>query len=279
MKGLRRIAMALLLAPSGALAACPDDAAVAALAADMLADKAHAPLRLDSLEDGRCAQAKLVPLLATRWGPPVGYKAALTSPAAQARFKVDQPVRGVLLREMLLPSGAKVPANFTWAGFYEADLLVVIADADVNDARSPEDVLAHIRAIRPFIELPGLVVPSPEGIDGAVVASINAGARLGVMGDEAPVDSGGDWITALASMEVVVTDGDGGEIARAPGRAVLGHPLNAVLWLRDDGVRFKAGDLVSVGSFGPPLKPAAGLAVTVTYRGLPGDPSATVTFE
>lgn len=44
-------------------------------------------------------------------------------------------------------------------------------------------------------------------------------------------------------------------------------------------MRLEPGDLVSLGSFGPLLEPKPGLAATVTYQGLPGDPNVSVTFE
>lgn len=79
-------------------------------------------------------------------------------------------------------------------------------------------------------------------------------------------------------MQVAVTDGNGRELARASGTAILGHPPNAVLWLRDSGVPFKAGDLVSPG-FGPLLAPKPGLRATVAYEGLADGPKVSVSFE
>jgi 2-keto-4-pentenoate hydratase len=65
--------------------------------------------------------------------------------------------------------------------------------------------------------------------------------------------------------------------------AILGHPLNAVLWLARDleksGTRLKAGDLLSLGSFTTPMPPKPGLAVTVRYEGLPGNPQVSVRFH
>jgi 2-keto-4-pentenoate hydratase len=64
---------------------------------------------------------------------------------------------------------------------------------------------------------------------------------------------------------------------------VLGHPLNAVVWLVQDMARegraLKKGDLVSLGSFSKLLPPKPGLAVEVTYQGLPGNPSVAVSFK
>ena len=92
-----------------AWAVCPSDDAIKALAADVLAGVASEPLAVTSMEDGLCAQEKLVAILEKRWGKPIGYKVALTSEAAQRTFGVREPVRGVLLADMMLKNGAKVP--------------------------------------------------------------------------------------------------------------------------------------------------------------------------
>ena len=109
--------------------------------------------------------------------------------------------------------------------------------------------------------------------------AINAGARRGVLGAPIAVEQSDAFLRSLAEMEVTVTGEGGAELAAAKGSAVLGHPLNSVLWLVQSGVSLAPGDYVSVGSIGPLLPPAAGQTVTATYRGLPGDPQVTVSFE
>ena len=44
-------------------------------------------------------------------------------------------------------------------------------------------------------------------------------------------------------------------------------------------VKLKPGDVLSLGSFTPPLTPRPGLAVTVRYEGLPGNPAVSVRFR
>jgi 2-keto-4-pentenoate hydratase len=87
----------------------------------------------------------------------------------------------------------------------------------------------------------------------------------------------------LASTAVVLLDSRGKTLAQGKGSDILGHPLNAVIWLVNDlakqGKRLKKGDLVSLGSFNPPLKPEAGQEITVSYPGVPGLQRATVRFE
>ena len=83
--------------------------------------------------------------------------------------------------------------------------------------------------------------------------------------------------------EETIVKGGGVELDRGTGSDVLEHPLNAVIWLAQDiareGLALKKGDLVSLGSFSKLLPPKAGLAVEVTYQGLPGNPTVAVSFK
>lgn len=223
----------------------------------------------------------LVAELAASQGRVVGYKAGLTNPMVQKRFGHNSPVRGVLLEKMLLEDGAEVPAKFGAAPIFEADLVVVVKDEGINQAKTPAEVIKHLSAIRPFIELPDLVTAKEQPLTGAVITAINVGARLGVLGK--PIAPAAEMADALAKMTVVMRDQDGRELAKAPGAAILGHPLNAVVWLAEDlaqaGARLKAGDILSLGSFSAPMPPKPGMKVTVTYEGLPGNPNVSVRFK
>jgi 2-keto-4-pentenoate hydratase len=267
-------------APEAALEGlCPADADLEAFLADWLARRPARALATESMAGARCAQTRLVNRLAATLGPPVGYKVALTSEAVQQRFKVSEPVRGVLLAGMLLDDGAIVEAGYGARPVYEADLLVVVADESINTATTPAEVLANLSVVIPFIELADLALAKGEPLDARTITAMNAGARRGVLGAPLEADRSEAFLRALAEMSVTVTDGSGAEKARAKGSAILGHPLNSVLWLLRDGARLKVGDKISLGSIGPLLPVEAGLAVTVTYAGLPGDPGVSVRFK
>lgn len=104
-----------------------------------------------------------------------------------------------------------------------------------------------------------------------------------VVGKGIPVEPTEEFAARLEAMRVRMIDQDGKELASANGAAILGHPLNAVLWLVRDleksGARLKAGDLLSLGSFTAPMPPRPDLAVTVRYEGLPGNPHVSVQFQ
>jgi len=265
-------------------AACPSHEKVSAIIRAWEAREPVRGLRADlSMEDAECGRKRLVQKLALALGRVVGYKAGLTNPAVQERLGVSAPLRGVLLQRMLLDEGQPVPAQFGARPVFEADLLVAVKDAGIHRARTHLEALRSLSLVIPFIELPDLVVAEGEKLTAPLIVFINVGARLGIVGKGIPVEPTEQFAAELAAMQIRMTDGEGKELARANGAAILGHPLNAVLWLARDleksGIRLKAGDLLSLGSFTAPLPPRPGLAVTVRYEGLRGDPHVAVRFR
>ena len=232
------------------------------------------------MEDALCSQAKLAAVLEPRMGVVTGYKAGLTSKPAQERFGASEPVRGLLFQNMMLADGATLDAPWGARPMVEADLVLVVADEGINSAATPEEALAHISAIRPFIELPDLTLAKDQPLTAETITAMGVGTRLGVLGAPVMVGDPAEMSGKLEDMTVTLRDAEGGVLVQAPGRAVLGNPVNAALWLRSKGVEFKPGDLISAGSFGPlfpPQKTKGG--VSVTYEGLPGDPVVTVNFK
>jgi 2-keto-4-pentenoate hydratase len=271
-------------APVPQVASCPSDAQVEQLLTSYTArEPAANPDPAMSLNGGQCGRDKFVGRLMASGGEVIGYKAGLTNPAVQKRFNYPHPVRGTLLKAMILEDGAVVPADFGSRPLFEADLVVEVADSGIHEARTPMQVLAHLRSIRPFIELPDLVVKDPGSLTGAGLVAINVGARLGVLGAPVPARADPALSDALREMTVRLTDGEGRTLDTGRGGAILEHPLNAVIWLaadlREAGVTLKAGDLLSLGSFSKLFPPKSGLAVTATYEGLPGNPSVSVRFR
>ncbi|WP_170326288.1 2-keto-4-pentenoate hydratase [Ruegeria arenilitoris] len=260
---------------------CATDAQVDQYVQDYLANTPTPALSAGgSMEDALCTQAKIIAALEPHMGPVIGYKAGLTSAPAQERFGASEPVKGVLFRDMMLEDGATVPITWGARPVFEADLVLVVGDAGINQATTPAEVMAHISAVRPFIELPDLTLAEGEPITPVTLTAIAVAPKLGVLGSEIPVFDPAAMTQALADMTVTLNAADGEVLAQAPGAAVLGHPANAALWLMSKGVEFQPGNLISVGSFGPLVPPTKGKGgATATYSGLPGDPTVSVVFE
>ncbi len=137
--------------------------------------------------------------------------------------------------------------------------------------------------MRPFIEMPDLTLAPGETLDGTQLPAINVGARLGVAGEEVPLQATPETMKLLADTRIVATDASGTILAENTGAATLGNPLNAVVWLVEDlakaGRKLSAGDLISVDSFTPLTPPQLGQVISVRYEGFSGMPKVSVTFE
>lgn len=230
-----------------------------------------APVTL-TLEEARAVQQQFVELLQPTLGPVVGYKAGLTNKAVQERLGVDRPLRGTLLAGMLLADGAHLPAAFGAVPMAEGDLVVRVGNAAINNATTPEEALAALDAVIPFLELPDMVYAQGVKLDAAAIAAINVGARYGVLGESVALQATPDWLERLRTFKLAVQDASGQMLAEGDGSALLGDPLAVVLWLRDslqaDGVTLVPGDLLSLGSVTRLLPVTAGLHLTATYTGL-----------
>ena len=280
-------ALVAVASVTSAQAQCLTDAQAADLVANYVAKTPAANPENLSDADGACTRGKVNALLAQRMGKVIGYKAGLTNPAVQKRFNTDKPVWGKLYEGMVLPGGATVDAAFGARPLYEADMLVRVKSAAVNQARTPMEVIDAIDQVIPFVELPDLLVQAPPQLNGPGVAAINVGARLGVAGAPLAVPAYRAeryaFLQALADMQVSLTDGAGTRLGGGKGSDILEHPLNAVVWLAQalaqEGLAMQPGDLISLGSFSPLLPPKAGLSVTATFEGLPGAEPVRVSFK
>ena len=244
------------------------------LDAQPLPDPETAFTTLPTLDIAECHQDWAIAQLTETLGPPIGYKVAVTSAAAQAQIGSDSPLPGVFFAGATLPDGSAIAADSGGRLVYELDLLVRVGSDDIANAESIEDVAEALDAIVPFIEVADLMVPPGSTVTAPLLVAINAGARWGLVGEEIPVVEPEKIVSALEGMQVELADKSGQVLVEARGSDLMGHPLNAVLFLLGEaerrGWKIEAGDVISVGSFGrfAPVEP--GLRVQATYYGLPG---------
>ncbi len=270
-------ALALCIAALGipgvapaAEADCPADPRVDAAATAWKAHRQQPPLSID-LKDATCFRNALLAKLAPELGPLIGYKVGIWSAAARATYKVDGPLVGMLYRDMMIPEGKPVSVSSAFAPLVEADFLVVIGDAGINQARTREEAYRHIRGYRPFLEIPDNHYPAPVTPDAGRVAALNVIARSGIMGAEVALPQTPAGFAALAGLKVdtVISDPNGTREESAVSAKSLGDPVEIVLAARDllrkEGIALKAGDVISLGTLTPAHSPVAGERFTVRY--------------
>jgi 2-keto-4-pentenoate hydratase len=129
-------------------AACPTDEQARAVADAYVAGKQLPPPPGLSAEDAMCGRDKVTRLIAPHYGRVVGYKAGLTNPVVQKMLNYSSPVMGVLFERMLKREGESVSVSAPGTVF-EADLIVEVKDAAINEAKTPLEALRSIRAIYP----------------------------------------------------------------------------------------------------------------------------------
>lgn len=205
-----------------------------------------------TLEQAMKIQAQFIKGLKPTFGDVVGYKAGLTNPDVQKAFGVTHPLRGTLLKKMLLKTGAEVEANFGCRSVYEGDLILRVGSVEINKAKNQQEILKYIDAVIPFIELPDLTYAKEVKLNGPALAAINVGARFGVMGSPISVKASTEWMDRLKNFKLQILDEKGSVLSEGQGNSLLGDPLNVVMWISDslkaEGKKLNKGDLLSLGS-------------------------------
>lgn len=198
---------------------------------------------------GYAVQEEVVDRLLKKYGGrPLGYKVACTNKLAQELLGTDTPFYGRLLSPFVYQSPAQVNAQDFSMRLIEAEFSFQMAD-DLPQEGAPYDreaVADAVAAVLPSIELVDTrytvwtEVPLPSLIS-------DNGCNSGwVRGKSTEAWRHID----LASHEVRLRV-NGAEKLSGSGAAVLGHPLNSLVWLAntlcEQGKQLKAGELVSTG--------------------------------
>jgi len=179
----------------------------------------------------------------------VGRKIGLTSLAVQAQLGVDQPDFGMLFADMAVGDGELVALSRLIQPKVEAEVALVIGRDLRHERHTYADIIGATEYALPAIEIVDSRIEN-WNIRFLDTVADNASSGLFVLGGR-PVKLSDVDLTACA-MEMK----RGEEIvSRGNGRACLGSPLNAAIWLADVMVRcgrpLQAGDIVLTGALGP----------------------------
>lgn len=254
-----------------AQAACPDTSLMQNAARGWIAGQRLPDPLVRNMEDAACAYASFRAVLVAELGPPVGVKVAFTSPETQARYGVTEPIAGSLFAPMLVADGSRLSLKGSRAPLYEADLVVTVADAAIMQATTRAEVVAHLRDVRPFIELPDIALPRGVAPTGPLMATYGVTPWRGVLGRGIPIAELPNPVDDLAAMTVTLRV-DGRVVHSESGTALLGHPLDVVLWLVQHGkYDLGPGSIISLGSLGTfgPAMPGRRIEAEYNLAGRP----------
>jgi 2-keto-4-pentenoate hydratase len=217
--------------------------------------------RLD-LDSAYCIQLGLIERRCTKGERQIGWKVGLTASAIQQQFGFHEPVFGCILdRE---ESGRVFrPDELIKPGF-EPELCLRIG-RDLIGRVTPEVARGAIDMVYPALEIIETRGPFTEQI--AVALADNAQQKTVVLGlGVAPrPEQALDRVTASVTI-------NGATAATGRGDAVLGDPINSVVWLagklREYGRSLKAGEIVMSGSFTRQFPIAPGDRIRVDFEGV-----------
>lgn len=248
------------------------DAAAALLKAAVATGQTIAPLRERLAQTGTDADAAYaVQEVNTKaWLAEgrrlVGRKIGLTSLAVQAQLGVDQPDFGMLFADMAVGDGEPVALGRLIQPKVEAEIALVIGRDLTHERHTYADLIGATDYALPAIEIVDSRIAN-WNIRFMDTVADNASSGLFVLGTR-PVKLSDFDITECA-MEMRRGDEI---VSRGNGRACLGSPLNAAVWLADVMVRcgrpLRAGDIILTGALGPMVAVKPGDRFDVCIEGL-----------
>ena len=189
----------------------------------------------------------------------IGWKVGLTAKAIQQQFGFHEPVFGCVLETT--PSGHVFPARSLIQPGFECELCMRLAHdlppgADLAAARA---AVGEVYPALEIIETRGPATQIP------LMLADNAQQKTCVLG--APVALPEVLETILCTVRI-----NGATAATGTGDAVLGNPLNSLVWLAgklpDYGRSLQAGEVVMTGSFTRQFPIAAGDRIRVEFEGV-----------
>lgn len=179
----------------------------------------------------------------------IGYKIGATSPEAQAMLRTDHPFHAPMFAVDRHENGAAiVEPGYGLIGLEPEFALRLGTDLPARmPAYELDEISAAVAAVHPAFEIIGLRLPI-ELFKNATVVTTDFGANVGFVAGEGIED----WQSHDLSTIPVRVSVDGDEVAAGSGVKVLGHPLNALLWLANQlgasGRDLLAGDWISTGT-------------------------------
>ncbi|MCW2500575.1 MAG: 2-oxopent-4-enoate hydratase [Frankiales bacterium] len=195
-----------------------------------------------------------------------GHKVGLTSVAMQRQLGVDQPDFGHLLDDMFHLENMPIPVGHYLQPRIEPEVAIVLKRALHGPGVTAAEAAAAVDFVLPALEvIDSRIRDWKIGLLDTVADNASSG---GVVLGSRPTPLGAvDLRLAGCTLHV-----RGELVATGAGGAVLGSPLNALVWLANTlgarGVGLEAGHVVLPGSVTAAVPVQPGDSVTATFAGL-----------
>lgn len=191
----------------------------------------------------------------------IGWKVGLTAKPIQEQFGFHEPVFGCILESV--PSGTTLRSADLIAPGFESELCLRMGQG-LPGTVAMAQARAAVDGVHPALEI--IETRGDLSAQIALAMADNAQQKTVVLGEPVPLaDKRLDEIVCRVEQ-------NGKTVAEGTGAAVLGDPLNSVVWLAGKLAQFgraiRAGDIIMTGSFVRQFPLAAGDAVRVAFAGV-----------
>jgi len=190
----------------------------------------------------------------------IGWKVGLTATAIQQQFDVHEPVFGCILDS--LPSGHAFAADALIAPGFENELCMRLG-RDLTGTITVEQARAAVSMVYPSLEI--IETRGNLTTQLALALADNAQQKTVILGAPVPLPAALESIEARVLINGVVA-------GTGLGSAVLGNPLNSIVWLSgklaEFGLGLKAGDIIMTGSFTRQFPISPGDAIRTEFSGI-----------
>jgi 2-keto-4-pentenoate hydratase len=196
----------------------------------------------------------------------VGRKIGLTSEAVQRQLGVGTPDFGALLDDMVVSPGGVVAPGALLQPKMEAEVAFLLSSDLDGPLETVDDVRRAVAGAMAALEIVASRIADWD-ITYADTVADNASCGLFVVSERVVP------LVEVEPVDVVMTmTVNGATASEGTGRACLGDPLLALLWLartlRDLGDPLRAGEVVLSGALGPMAVVRAGDVVEAEISGL-----------
>jgi 2-keto-4-pentenoate hydratase len=199
--------------------------------------------KLDA-EDGFRIQIAMQELYDRGGDVRIGWKVAATNPAVQEQLGITEPAFGSLRSSRRYVSGHDLSLTDLVQPHAECEICFEINE-NISGAVTIEDARKSVAKCFPAFEIIEKRVPMT---DFAGAMADNAEHTAIVLGEGIAIPAGIDFSAVECRLKI-----NDEAVGTAIGSAVLGNPLNSILWLKERLKRYGAvltpGSLVMTGSF------------------------------
>lgn len=186
-----------------------------------------------------------------------GYKAALTSKKAQARFSAATPVAGVLFESGKLHSPDIIKLDDTRNSLIETEIGYLVDNDIIQTIESYNELGGLITKVYPVVELPDVGYKDLSKINVIDIISTNAGSKNYIFGKRHSIEQ-----IDIDNIKTKLFH-DGKMISSGISTNVMENQRSALLWLINDilsrGYEIKSGHILLTGAFGTINKAQTGL--------------------